>query len=328
LQKQTLGNSLEKFWNRRFAFLRWPLDLFRERVDATREAGFFSHRAKSTRYPIRGVRYWWVLCALRDEVRKQKRRLRIADVGCSKGFMKDFTGDALGAEWVGLDLRIDHQALEKSGYHEAYTCDFDRSLPLPDGSVDVAVFLHVIEHLPRPSFTMRELSRILRPGGLLLAGSPIAPGPIAWIREKQLRSRLSKGKILPGAHINSMACGRWRTLVKETGLDLRILTGTFLARWSGSPLENQAWWLRLNQLWGALFPSLGGEAYLSARKPAAADFTAEHPAAGHVFMPWSWKRGLALSFIVIIILSWSFFFNDRGPSQDSASPQKASQKVE
>jgi SAM-dependent methyltransferase len=269
VQKETSGNRVQTYWDRRFAFLRWPLDIFEERVAATREVGFFSHRARATTYPIRGVRYWWVLCALRDEVRRQERPIRIADVGCSKGFMKDFTGDGLDAQWVGLDMMIDHQALENSGYHEAHECDFDKPLPLPDGSVDVAVFLHVIEHLPRPSFTMQELSRILRPGGLLLAGSPVAPGPIAWIRERQLQSRLREGTVSPGGHINSLACGRWRNLVKECGLDLRILTGTFLARWSGSPLENQAWWLRFNQLWGALFPSLGGEAYLSARKPEA-----------------------------------------------------------
>jgi SAM-dependent methyltransferase len=240
--------------------------------------------------------------------------------------MKDFTGDAIDAEWVGLDMKIDHQALESTGYHEAYECDFDKPLPLPDGSVDVAVFLHVIEHLSRSSFAMRELSRILRPGGLLLAGSPVAPGPIAWIRERQLRSRLRKGKVLPGGHINSMGCSRWKNLVKESGLDLRMLTGTFLARWSGSPLENRAWWLRLNQFWGALFPPLGGEAYLSARKPAEADFPTAHPAAGRVFMSWNWKKGLALSCIMIIILSWSFFFNDRETPESRSSPRAAYQQ--
>jgi hypothetical protein len=63
-----------------------------------------------------------------------------------------------------------------------------------------------------------------------------------------------------------MDCRRWRNLVEDSGLELEMFTGTFLARWSGSPLENKLWWLRLNQLWGAFFPSLGGEAYLAARK--------------------------------------------------------------
>jgi hypothetical protein len=105
-----------------------------------------------------------------------------------------------------------------------------------------------------------------------------------------------------------------------------MLTGTFLARWSGSPLENRAWWLRLNQFWGALFPSLGGEVYLSARKPAEAHFPVVNPAADRVFMSWNWKKGLALSCIMIIILSWSFFFNDRETPESSPSPRAAYQQ--
>lgn len=161
---------------------------------------------------------------------------------------------------------IDHDLLRKSGYAEVYECNFDRPLPLPDHSVDVVIFNHVVEHLPRPSFTMNELSRILRPGGLFLAGSPVAPLWVAKVREKQLQSRMKKGKTRAWGHINSMDCFRWQVLAKESNLHIEILTGTFLARWSGHPLENYAWWLRLNQIWGALFPSLGGEVYLAARK--------------------------------------------------------------
>jgi len=47
------------------------------------------------------------------------------------------------------------------------------------------------------------------------------------------------------------------------------MPGAFLFRWSGNPLENYKWWMRLNKLWGVLFPSWGGELYLSARKQAA-----------------------------------------------------------
>ncbi|HDR16306.1 MAG TPA: class I SAM-dependent methyltransferase [Desulfobacteraceae bacterium] len=309
MSKKNMFNRLRKLWTGRFAFLRWPLEILKERVASVRENGPFSRRAGGTFYPIRAVRYWWVLCALIDEGRRRKRRIRVADVGCSKGFLKDFMGEKLDAEWVGLDMNIDGEVLEKSGYEEAYECDFDKRLPLPDNSVDAVVFLHVIEHLPRPLFTMTELSRILRPGGLLLAGSPVAPRPIAWMREQQLKARIRKGKVQPGGHVNSLSCSKWRTLVKQTRLNLRMLTGTFLVRWSGSPLENKSWWLRLNQLWGALFPSLGGEAYLIARKPPTPNSKVFHPAAGCVFVPWKWKKGLVVAFILVIVFSWSFFLS-------------------
>jgi SAM-dependent methyltransferase len=304
-----LLNCFRKFCRGRFAFLRWPLDILKNRVIAMRNYGLFNHWAEETFYPIRAVRYWWVLCALADEVRRQKRWVRIADVGCSKGFMKNFVGDMPDTQWVGLDIKIDKGALEKCGYQQAHECDFDRPLPLPDNSVDVVVFLHVIEHLPRTSFTAQELSRILRPGGLLLAGSPVAPRPIAWVREKQLRSRLKTGESWPGGHINSMSCLRWRSLAKTSGLDVEMLTGTFLARWSGSPLENRAWWLRLNQLWGAFFPSLGGEVYLCARKPTTFALQSASGSAGRIFMSPIWKGGLAIIFVVIIVFSWAVFFD-------------------
>jgi hypothetical protein len=76
-----------------------------------------------------------------------------------------------------------------------------------------------------------------------------------------------------------MDCRRWRRLLEDAGMEVEILTGTFLVRWSAGPLENQAWWVRLNQLWGALFPSLGGEVYLSARKtPLTGPQTSPAPA--------------------------------------------------
>ena len=43
---------------------------------------------------------------------------------------------------------------------------------LPSASVDVCVFLHVIEHLPDPLQTLREIHRILRPGGRLVIETP------------------------------------------------------------------------------------------------------------------------------------------------------------
>jgi hypothetical protein len=78
---------------------------------------------------------------------------------------------------------------------------------------------------------------------------------------------MKKGKSKPGGHINSMDCERWKTLFGHSGMDVEMLSGTFFARWSGSRLENRAWWVRLNQLWGAVFPPLGGEVYLAGRKP-------------------------------------------------------------
>ncbi|MGI9317824.1 MAG: methyltransferase domain-containing protein [bacterium] len=43
---------------------------------------------------------------------------------------------------------------------------------LPDASVDVVVMLHVIEHLPDPVATLKEINRILKPGGHVVIETP------------------------------------------------------------------------------------------------------------------------------------------------------------
>ena len=69
-----------------------------------------------------------------------------------------------------------------------------------------------------------------------------------------------------GGHINALDPGRWRRLLNEAGLEIETLSGSHLCRWSGSPLENYRWWFKVNLLWGALFPSLGLDLYVVARK--------------------------------------------------------------
>jgi SAM-dependent methyltransferase len=46
-------------------------------------------------------------------------------------------------------------------------------LPVEDGSFDAAISTQVIEHVPRPAAVLRELHRVLRPGGMLWLTAPL-----------------------------------------------------------------------------------------------------------------------------------------------------------
>lgn len=45
-------------------------------------------------------------------------------------------------------------------------------IPLPDAHVDAVLYYHVIEHVPDPSRSLRELAQVLRPGGGILLEPP------------------------------------------------------------------------------------------------------------------------------------------------------------
>ena len=250
----------------RAAVLRWPVESLCERNAATREEKLFNQAAVATRYPVRAIRYWWTYCAIMDEVRRNDRPLDIVDAGCGQGISRRFVGDIPNTRWTGLDWQVDEEAFRSRGYDQLHECDLDRQLPLDDDCTDVVIFMHVLEHLPRPAFTLQELARILRPGGVLVAGSPTNPGIISPVRNLRYRIAQAVKTRSKGAHITALDPGKWRSLLDEAGLEVETLSGSHLLRWSGSPLENYGWWLRANLLWGRLFPGLGLDLYVVARK--------------------------------------------------------------
>jgi ubiquinone/menaquinone biosynthesis C-methylase UbiE len=103
------------------------------------------------------------------------------DVGCGNGaqtvlFAKHFD------EWVGIDVeqarleefrhelkRGDYEAARKK--HDILFYNGDR-IPLSDNSVDVLTCIEVIEHTQSDKATIRELLRVLKPGGTAVITVP------------------------------------------------------------------------------------------------------------------------------------------------------------
>lgn len=57
-------------------------------------------------------------------------------------------------------------------------CGDALGLPFRDGVFDLAVHFHVFEHIPDDRSAMREVARVLRPGGLLICQVPQRPGTV------------------------------------------------------------------------------------------------------------------------------------------------------
>jgi len=99
----------------------------------------------------------------------------VLDVACGEGYGADLLADVAG-QVTGVD--ISHEAIThaENQYRDKNNLTFMQGscekLPLPDDSIDVAVSFETIEHLEAQERFVKELRRVLKPGGLLLMSSP------------------------------------------------------------------------------------------------------------------------------------------------------------
>jgi SAM-dependent methyltransferase len=93
----------------------------------------------------------------------------VVDVGCASALVLDDLHRALGTRGVGFDLSpygVHQRALRPDPPLLAQA--IVEEIPLRDGIADVVVFSEVIEHVIDPNVALREVSRIMKPGGIMV----------------------------------------------------------------------------------------------------------------------------------------------------------------
>ncbi|NRA96588.1 MAG: metalloregulator ArsR/SmtB family transcription factor [Planctomycetes bacterium] len=119
--------------------------------------------------------------------------LVVADVGCGTGYLASGL-----ASLVSRIILVDHapgmleaakQNLEGSRCELEFRCGEIDDLPLADGEVDAILAGMVLHHAPDPTAFFREASRVLKPGGVLVA-EDLLPHREAWMRDTMADLRL------------------------------------------------------------------------------------------------------------------------------------------
>jgi SAM-dependent methyltransferase len=139
---------------------------------------------------------------------------KVLDVGCGQGVALEIFREA-GLDPLGITLGPDAEVCRQKGLN-VLEMDF-AFLEFPDASFDLVWCRHAIEHSVFPFFTLWELNRVLKPGGVLYLEVP-APDTACGHQTNQ-------------NHYSVLGKSMWVELIRRIGfpqtriLDLNFQTG-------------------------------------------------------------------------------------------------------
>ncbi|SDH76506.1 Methyltransferase domain-containing protein [Sinosporangium album] len=149
---------------------------------------------------------------------------RVLDLGCGGG-RHAFEVLRRGADVVAFDMDVAEletvanmfAAMREAGeVPEGATGETVKGdaldMPFPDGSFDHVIAAEVLEHIPDDMAAMREIARVLRPGGTAAVTVPsFLPERICWALSEQYHTA-------PGGHIRIYTLAELKAKLKATGL--------------------------------------------------------------------------------------------------------------
>lgn len=161
----------------------------------------------------------------------------VLDIACGEGYGSFMLADAAGSV-VGVDIArdtVEHASRKYNKDNLQFKVGDCVDIPLPNASIDVVVSFETIEHLDRHDDMMKEIKRVLRPGGVVIISTPeineyaaVTNGPnphhVKELSEEQYRQLL----------------GRWFANVAM--YDQRVSLGSSIARQEGlSGFTSYSW---------------------------------------------------------------------------------------
>jgi SAM-dependent methyltransferase len=120
-------------------------------------------------------RHWWHIARRRivNDVLERShlpQPSRLLDAGCGGGAMLDVLSDY--GDVAGLDMNPELVELARRRGYDDIREGVVEQLPWADETFDVVTLLDVLEHTADDDVTLKELRRVVRPGGRLLVTVP------------------------------------------------------------------------------------------------------------------------------------------------------------
>jgi ubiquinone/menaquinone biosynthesis C-methylase UbiE len=147
-------------------------DKRRTEAEAARQLAHARGETNAVRLPNEGLSTGKILEATVAKIRELAPQMRgdYLDVGAGNGELIDRVIREFQVTPHACDYRDDLMTLANI---KVAVADLNREpLPYPDASFDLVTCTEVIEHLEHFRFALREISRVLRPGGVFVVSTP------------------------------------------------------------------------------------------------------------------------------------------------------------
>lgn len=143
---------------------------------------------------------------------------RMLDVGCGNGrhlsTMRNLGWQVQGVEFSEDGVRVCRNAGLPVHHGDLASANF------PDEAFDLITVRHVIEHIPEPRSFMAELSRLLRPDGMLIVETPNSDAlGRAWFGPKWFANEVPRHLILYSSPALSLLAGQHRLHVASVRME-------------------------------------------------------------------------------------------------------------
>ncbi|MFC3099476.1 class I SAM-dependent methyltransferase [Altererythrobacter lauratis] len=169
--------------------------------------------------------------------------LRLLDIGCANGLFLDEARKA-GYDAHGAELSPETSAFARTHFGlPVHTGDW-RNAGYADASFDVVTLFDVIEHLTDPMAELREVRRLLKPGGLLLQSTPDIDGLFPRVSLKVAKAIDYWPHPEPPWHLFQFSARTLSAMTQRAGLDVTRADRTMIgldytfgtpASWKVSP---------------------------------------------------------------------------------------------
>lgn len=137
---------------------------------------------------------------------------RLLELGCGLGHLLGLLQDDFSCVGVDIADYSIEQLRQNAPHAEGIVMSADDLSRFTDQEFSAVVALHLVEHLPDPADTIRQVNRILKNGGLFLFATP---NPIYSLRRFKDPQTDAIGK--DPTHINVQSPKQWREWVQQNG---------------------------------------------------------------------------------------------------------------